>query len=101
MDNNEFFREATLRICGSLEIEKALFSVLNFLMQFMPVSIMLIEYYEDNLSATKTIAKATAQGGKSLDLLTPFLQKPWNGLHAIKQVIQSKCISTKILKQGH
>jgi hypothetical protein len=31
MDENEFFREATIAICGNLEIEKALFSCLRVL----------------------------------------------------------------------
>ena len=33
MDKNEFFREATLRICGNLEIEEAIFSISQFLYQ--------------------------------------------------------------------
>jgi len=35
MDKNKFFREATLRICGNLEIEEAMFSTLQFLRQTM------------------------------------------------------------------
>jgi hypothetical protein len=31
IDDNDFFHEATMRICGSLEIEKALGSSLQFL----------------------------------------------------------------------
>ena len=37
MDENEFFREATLRICGNLEIEEAMFSTLQFLRKEMPL----------------------------------------------------------------
>jgi len=33
MDKNEFFRESTLRICGNLEIEEAIFSISQFLCQ--------------------------------------------------------------------
>jgi len=44
MDKNEFFREATLRICGNLEIEEAMFSTLQFLRQAMPVYWMAIEH---------------------------------------------------------
>ena len=43
MDKNVFFREATLRICGNLEIEEAMFSTLNFLEQSMPATIMFLE----------------------------------------------------------
>ena len=36
IDENEFFREVSVRICGSLEIEKALLSCLEFLREVMP-----------------------------------------------------------------
>ena len=31
VDEKEFFREATLRICGNLEIEKAMVDLLRYL----------------------------------------------------------------------
>jgi len=40
MDENEFFREATVRICGNLKIEEAMFSTLQYLRQVMPVDRM-------------------------------------------------------------
>jgi hypothetical protein len=41
LDEHEFFREATLRICGNLEIEEALFSSFQFLREVMPVDMQL------------------------------------------------------------
>ena len=38
LDENEFFRQATLRICSSLDIEKALFNCLQYIRLFMPAS---------------------------------------------------------------
>jgi hypothetical protein len=35
VEENQFFREATLKICGSLEIEKALTNVHPYLRQFI------------------------------------------------------------------
>jgi len=70
MDKNEFFREATLRICGNLEIEEALFSTLQLLQQTMPVDWMFLEHYDEKLNSTQTIATATLAGGKAVDLLT-------------------------------
>jgi formate hydrogenlyase transcriptional activator len=72
MDKNEFFREATLRICGNLEIEKALFTTLQFLREVMPADWMALEYYDKNLKSMQTIAMATPAGGKRVDLLTPL-----------------------------
>jgi hypothetical protein len=60
MDENEFFREATLCICGNLEIEEALFSCFHFLKQTIPVDRLLLQLYESGLGAVRTIAIATA-----------------------------------------
>lgn len=59
MDENEFFRQATLRICGNLEIEEALFSCFHFLKQTIPVDRLLLQLYESSLGAVRTIAIAT------------------------------------------
>jgi len=72
MDKNEFFREATLRICGNLEIEEALFSTLQFLQQVMPVSRMALQHYDEGLHSMRTIATANPKRGESVDLLTPL-----------------------------
>ena len=79
MDKNEFFREATLKICGNLEIEEAMFSTLQFLRQVMPVSWMALEYYDKNLKSMRTIATATQAEGKGVDLLTPLTAEAQKG----------------------
>jgi transcriptional regulator with GAF, ATPase, and Fis domain len=72
MDQNKFFRQAALRICGTLDIEEALVSSLNFLRQEMPVDKMLLELFEDGLNAIRTVAIATPEEGKTVDVLTPL-----------------------------
>jgi transcriptional regulator with GAF, ATPase, and Fis domain len=72
MDKNEFFRQATLRICGNLEIEKALHTCLQYLQKVMPVNIMVLEYYDHDYGAMRTIAKATKSDYIKLDLITPL-----------------------------
>ena len=67
---NEFFREATLRICSSLDIETAMWRSLQFLQGFIPVDMMFLHLYERDLGAMRTIAMATASQGKKLDHLT-------------------------------
>jgi len=79
MNKNKFFREATLRICGNLEIEEAMFSTLQFLRETMPVSWMALEYYDKNLKSMRTIATATPTGGKGVDLLTPLSAEAQQG----------------------
>jgi transcriptional regulator with GAF, ATPase, and Fis domain len=75
MDKNEFFREATLRICGDLQIEEALKSCLLFLQKVLPVDIMFLEYIDDNYGSMRTIAKATSSACEKLDLLTPLSEE--------------------------
>jgi len=72
MTYNEYFRQATLKICGNLNIEESIFLTLQFLEKRMPVTIMFLEFYDVALGSTRTIAKATLKGGKQVDLLTPL-----------------------------
>ncbi len=72
MDSNVFFREAALRICGSLKIEEALFSTLGFLREAMPADILLLEYVDTNYGSMRTISMATREEGEELDMLTPL-----------------------------
>ena len=75
MDKNEFFREATLRICGNLEIEKALASSIELLRQVMPVDRIFLQFQEVGLNALHIIAIATPKEAKKVDLLTPLSSK--------------------------
>ncbi|MCJ7772490.1 MAG: hypothetical protein MUP22_05085, partial [Desulfobacterales bacterium] len=72
MDENNFFRQATLRICGHLEIEKGMFSCLSFLEFFIPVEKMYLQLYELGLGAMRVIARATKKEGTRIDVLNPF-----------------------------
>lgn len=75
MDRNEFFREATVRICANLEIEEGLFSLLQYLHNSMPATHMFLERYEVSLDSTRTIALITLEEGKQADLLTPLTEQ--------------------------
>jgi transcriptional regulator with GAF, ATPase, and Fis domain len=75
MNKNVFFREATLRICGNLDIEKALHSSLHLMQKVLPVDIIFLEYYDASYGAMRTIAKATESGGSKLDLITPLSEE--------------------------
>jgi transcriptional regulator with GAF, ATPase, and Fis domain len=72
MQDNDFFRETTLRICSSLDIEASLFSTLQYLKQQMPVSWMTLEHYDKDLDTIRIIAIADENGGRGVDLLTPL-----------------------------
>jgi len=72
MNNNELFREATLRICRNLQIEEALHELLLFLQEVMPVSYIYLQHYDVDYHAMRTIAYASESGHGKLDLLTPL-----------------------------
>ena len=64
LDENEFFREVTLRICGTLEIETALWRCYKYLNQFFPVDIAVLHYLIPEENSGIGFAEATAQGGR-------------------------------------
>ncbi|MFC1651219.1 sigma 54-interacting transcriptional regulator [Candidatus Latescibacterota bacterium] len=80
MDENKFFREITLRICGNLEIEKAMVSFLQYVQDYIPADRLFLEYYDKNERAMRTIADATVEKGKSIDLITPLSEEARNFL---------------------
>ncbi|WP_163338903.1 sigma-54-dependent Fis family transcriptional regulator [Desulfopila sp. IMCC35008] len=75
MNKNELFREATLRICGNLEIEEALRELRLFLQEAMPVTHIFLQHYDAAYRAMRTIAYASESGYGKLDLLTPLSAK--------------------------
>jgi transcriptional regulator with GAF, ATPase, and Fis domain len=75
IDENAFFRQATLMICGNLEIEEAMAACLQYMRPFIPVDRMFLQVNEPSLGAIRTIATATGDGGQKVDLLTPLHKK--------------------------
>lgn len=71
MDEFKFFREATLRICGNLEVEKALQECLLYVQQVMPVDRMFLQRFEPNFNTMHSIATATADECTVLNKLIP------------------------------
>jgi transcriptional regulator with GAF, ATPase, and Fis domain len=72
INENEFFRNATLAICGNLQIEQAMVDCIGVIRNVVPVDRMFLQLYEPELGAMRTIAIATAEEGKQVNLLTPL-----------------------------
>lgn len=68
VDKNSFFRNATLKICGSLDIEKALWQCLLYIRGFMPASHMSLHLYDRNTGIAEIIAHATLENYRSLSV---------------------------------
>jgi transcriptional regulator with GAF, ATPase, and Fis domain len=58
VDENEFFRQATLKICSSLEIEKALTNFLLYLNQFIPAHALFMLIYDPALGVIELVTGA-------------------------------------------
>jgi transcriptional regulator with GAF, ATPase, and Fis domain len=85
METSDFFRKATMRICGNLDIEVALRSTLLFLRDYIPLDRIFLQYYDQNYRAMHTIAMATANECKKMDSLTP-LSKQAQGSADLKEL---------------
>ncbi len=72
VDDNEFFRNATLRICGTLEIEQAMSACVRYMHEIVPVDRIFLQVYEPELGAMRTLATAGAEESRKVNLLTPL-----------------------------
>ncbi len=67
MDENTFFRQATLAICSSLDCEVALFRCFQFLSAHLPVDTIYMNIMDPEACQIRYIAKAERRGGEKLN----------------------------------
>jgi transcriptional regulator with GAF, ATPase, and Fis domain len=67
MDENLFFKQATLLICSSLEIEMALARCRKFIARYLPADEIYLNIYEPELGGLKYVARADSTGGEKLN----------------------------------
>jgi transcriptional regulator with GAF, ATPase, and Fis domain len=72
LDENQFFREATLRICSSLDIEKVLWRFLVYVRDFIPSDFVMMTHVSTDIKGWRAIASATLEGGRKLDIFYPL-----------------------------
>ena len=75
IDEKDFFRQATLRICSSLDIRTAMRQCLGYLALNMPADWMRLTLYERGLGALRTIAVATGSEDIKIDTISPLSQE--------------------------
>lgn len=68
VDKKDFFLNATLKICSSLDIEKALWHCLLYIRKFMPASRMSLHLYDSHTGIGEIIAYATHEKYKALSI---------------------------------
>ncbi len=72
---NDFFRQVTMLICSSLDIEVAMSRCLKYLETFMPADEMYLGLYEPGFGVFRNIARATVSEGQVLDQASPVSAK--------------------------
>ncbi|MCP3926436.1 MAG: sigma-54-dependent Fis family transcriptional regulator [Desulfobacterales bacterium] len=71
VDKNIFFQELTLKICSSLEIEKALFKSFNYIRQYIPADGLTFDIAEPD-GSNLSIARVTQDGAEIQDVHIPL-----------------------------
>ena len=69
---NEFFRNMTLRICGSLDLEAAMRRSFDLLGNFMPLDMMSLHFYDEGNGALRTTTRISRLGNTTHDVITPL-----------------------------
>ena len=83
VDENDFFRQATLRICRHLKIEKGLSACLAYLSTIMPAETICLEIYEPDINALRIIARASPTECVKTDQLIPLVAAVWPEASAV------------------
>jgi len=64
IDEKEFFQQATMRICGTLELERALGNCFAYLQQYIDLDAIFLHYFDPNNETTVVHAEADHEGGR-------------------------------------
>ena len=81
--NDDFFKETTLRICGSLDIAKALADVYDYFRFHFPIIGVSLNIKDDDLGAVRRIALAADNQKEFPEEITPFPKDLWNELQSL------------------
>jgi len=68
VNEREFFREATLRICGSLDVETFLYESFKYLKDYLPADSVFLSHYRPDRGEHAVLARASAEGSSILNL---------------------------------
>lgn len=76
------FREVVRCICGSLDLDKALFDVFHYLKDELPLEGLAITRYEADRRRARLIAMAYEDGGLLVDKVFPLSDAAWKSITA-------------------
>ncbi len=68
VNEKDFFREATLRICGSFDVQRFLYESFLYIREYLPVDSMALTHYLPEAHRHAALAMASSQGSTLLNL---------------------------------
>ncbi|MCB2191190.1 MAG: sigma 54-interacting transcriptional regulator [Deltaproteobacteria bacterium] len=74
---DEFFREATLKICSSLDIKVAIKRAFDYLQKHFPLDEIYLDILDTQLGAIRRIAHLAKGKGKAAEKITPLPDQVW------------------------
>jgi transcriptional regulator with GAF, ATPase, and Fis domain len=72
VDEKEFFREATLRICSSLDVETFLWESFIYIRDFIPSDYAVLTHYDADKGEHIALARGADEGGSLLNIALPM-----------------------------
>ena len=96
---DDFFRETTLRICGSLQIATALADVFDYFKQHLPITGLSLNIRDDDLGAIRRIALAADNQQDFPEEIVPVPKELWAQIQAMP--IHEPQIITTGLEEPH
>ncbi|MDL2226687.1 hypothetical protein LJB86_03410, partial [Deltaproteobacteria bacterium OttesenSCG-928-M10] len=72
VNSNEFFKNFTLNICSSLDLNVAMKRSLDYLRQVFPVEEILMNIFDPKLGAVRVVARATVDDSKPAQEVLPL-----------------------------
>ena len=85
VDDNVFFREATMRLCSSLDIETALRRCFEYIRLFIPVDGMILHILDADLNVLRFVASVGGDLPESSERVLPLPEKGRNERAALSK----------------
>ncbi|MFH2044157.1 MAG: sigma 54-interacting transcriptional regulator [Pseudomonadota bacterium] len=107
LDVNDFFCQATMRICGSLNIETAMWETLKYLENFIPLTGVDLLVANPGMATVETVARVTRYKAQKINRILPMpkeirvdLEREWKNLQDVLIVNQpDDHITVRIMTQ--
>jgi transcriptional regulator with GAF, ATPase, and Fis domain len=91
LETSDFFHQATLRICGSLNIEDSLQESLSFLQKYIPADEIFLNVYNPGAGNLRVLAHATPERSKIINRIFPLPNE-------VRSLVGLNCSKNKIPK---